>query len=498
MATLRQLVLERAKQTAKLQPLTEGEGITIPYQPKQAPTPVASRPGVPSTRRAPARGVSSDLVSEVGSVASSRVPRSTAGDESTKRRYHTPGSIPKYLQKFKADKENARVQKEEEAKKVKVPEGYRLVSEDERIKTLDWFSGKLEGVAQSMSKLPIRIEIASQKKREKELVEKKNSLEEGVKLFSRKLVFVPKDSDPLFEADEADDILDPCSGEERFGDNDDFQLPGMPAKDTNDRLFGGYEEAPILQNEGYANSLNTITHHPEATGMQMPGQQMNYPPMGAMGGQNQYNPIAHQGQYQQPPGFQQQPAMMEQCPPPGLAGRGGYNQQPVGGASNASSGSFYNGYGGGAQEQDGPPGRNMQQNQIPYGSPSAFSGGGSGPSYPGPGAFVQSPPPTSNLYHGGVSSTGSRQMPGMHDIPPMVYPDMVQHSNSSSKSPHLLKMDDSERGTKWNTQNPTKITSQPMGVMSTSRPLPGVSDTTSDPDNAPRVPPGGFSSLVLY
>ncbi len=115
-----------------------------------------------------------------------RADRSEQG--SPQKAYHAPGAIPKYLQKFKREKEEARILKEIEDKRVKIPEGFRLVPEDERVETLAWFSRQLEEVDEGMSKLPIRIEINSQKNRERKLMEQKKRLEEGIKMFSGPMV----------------------------------------------------------------------------------------------------------------------------------------------------------------------------------------------------------------------------------------------------------------------------------------------------------------------
>ena len=54
--------------------------------------------------------------------------------------------------------------------------------------TMEWFSDELACLGKEMQKLPIRIETLAQKKREKDLLERKTRLEDGVKMFSKKLV----------------------------------------------------------------------------------------------------------------------------------------------------------------------------------------------------------------------------------------------------------------------------------------------------------------------
>ena len=64
----------------------------------------------------------------------------------------------------------------------------RLVPEDERLETLVWFHRQKDDVEDRLGRLPIRIETTAQKNREKKLVEQKEKLEEGIKMFSRNLV----------------------------------------------------------------------------------------------------------------------------------------------------------------------------------------------------------------------------------------------------------------------------------------------------------------------
>eukprot|EP00392_Amoebophrya_sp_AT5.2_P017438 g17793.t1 len=180
-------------------------------------------------------------------------PRASARSSAVggEKKMHAPGSIPKYLQKFKQAKEDEKAKKEADAKKIKVPEGYRLVEEDERLATMEWFSEELACLGKEMQKLPIRIETLAQKKREKDLLERKTRLEDGVKMFSKKLVFLPADSEPLC-GDFSANCNYNCNDDEESTTVEDL-APAVP--DTNDRLFGGYEEEPVprdAENSNYA------------------------------------------------------------------------------------------------------------------------------------------------------------------------------------------------------------------------------------------------------
>lgn len=70
------------------------------------------------------------------------------------------------------------------------PAGYRVMSEQERLETLETLQPKLAMLEKSYSELPLRIETEGQINRQRTLKQKIEETEEAIKLFSRQAVLV--------------------------------------------------------------------------------------------------------------------------------------------------------------------------------------------------------------------------------------------------------------------------------------------------------------------
>mmetsp|Transcript_14018 Transcript_14018/g.34699 ORF Transcript_14018/g.34699 Transcript_14018/m.34699 type:complete len:494 (-) Transcript_14018:393-1874(-) len=493
MSTVREIMLQRAKQTAKLQPMDFSEGgcggaimdtFSAHDQPAPSQTgPALTRAGAPapqSTRTRPARlrgmpgplAAGEDQMSEVppssdvrGSGRTNHVnmnnyPRASARSSAVggEKKMHAPGSIPKYLQKFKQAKEDEKAKKEADAKKIKVPEGYRLVEEDERLATMEWFSEELACLGKEMQKLPIRIETLAQKKREKDLLERKTRLEDGVKMFSKKLVFLPADSEPLC-GDFSANCNYNCNDDEESTTVEDL-APAVP--DTNDRLFGGYEEEPVPRDAENSNYARHFTRNADLL--------------------SHDNVSGHRPISPSDPNFEY-PAHH----PPGARGPAAVHRLP--GRSGAEDGgNFLNGYNykePAAVYQEPGMGFEAEAGATDITHPSSQSGAhymdierngepvsGAGYSFYGGGGA-------------GSQQDSYRSSDPIVNKPAMVFPDDVA----------------GERIGRGMMGAPAGITSSRLAEDRSNAPAPGPAYAASEVGSevsGVRVPPGGFSSLVLY
>ena len=78
--------------------------------------------------------------------------------------------------------------KEEEQKKL--PPGTRLLSEEERIKTLENLKTSRDEVNKALGKMPIAIKTISMAKKKEELERKLIELDKAIETFGRKNVYV--------------------------------------------------------------------------------------------------------------------------------------------------------------------------------------------------------------------------------------------------------------------------------------------------------------------
>jgi len=101
------------------------------------------------------------------------------------------GKVPSYLKKRKAAWE-----KEEEmeraimAKRAECPPGMQLMKEAERLETLRVLNENKQAIQQKLMRMPIIIDTLSLKNRKASYEKQMNEVEEAIKVFSRKKVFI--------------------------------------------------------------------------------------------------------------------------------------------------------------------------------------------------------------------------------------------------------------------------------------------------------------------
>ena len=116
-------------------------------------------------------------------------------NKSAQNPYHKEyGKTPQYIKNMKLEaekqKEIDKLKKEQE----KYPKGTRLLTEDERLFTLNKLLESKKEIENLVTKLPITMSSQAVKNKQEELYKKLDELEKAIDTFSRKKVFVKVDS----------------------------------------------------------------------------------------------------------------------------------------------------------------------------------------------------------------------------------------------------------------------------------------------------------------
>lgn len=113
------------------------------------------------------------------------------------------GKVPEYILEMKKRKMEEEAQRQKEAEKQQYPAGLKLLPEEDRLEALEILQKSLftlrsysdkNDIQQELMKLPIICDSIGLKKRKSELEAKLAEIEDAIRTFSRKKVFVADDS----------------------------------------------------------------------------------------------------------------------------------------------------------------------------------------------------------------------------------------------------------------------------------------------------------------
>jgi len=234
------------------------------------------------------------------------------------------GKVPSYIQKMKSDRVRAIQEAEEEAERIVPPPGFRQVEEEERL-------GSLENLKQQKQELedeihrraPFRPSTMGQKANERRLNDNLQRVEEGLRLFSKEIVFVPEDCPPMSllsaRTHKAHGSHSPPGNEESKDNNDNttnyLLSPSEGSPPTRASTSGGTPYNNNIHNTRapYQRNNNQVDDNPPP-----PPHQQQRSPMGGRG-----PPIHHQ-QYNNILPHHESPLPRR----PGRDGENDYNDNP--------------------------------------------------------------------------------------------------------------------------------------------------------------------------
>lgn len=89
--------------------------------------------------------------------------------------------------------EDKKEQERKQAEEAKLPKGTKLLSEEERVETLNNLIKKKNDLESELFKLPISLKTMSMQNKKAELEKKLNELDDAINQFSKKKVFIKSD-----------------------------------------------------------------------------------------------------------------------------------------------------------------------------------------------------------------------------------------------------------------------------------------------------------------
>ena len=122
--------------------------------------------------------------------------------EATIEKHKSFGKVPNYLERIKHEMEMTKEKREEERAKARMPPGTRLMTEEERVITLEELHRQKLEISDLLFSLPLSLKTESLKMRKRELESKLLEIERAVTTFSRKIVYIKDDGKSLNPRDQ--------------------------------------------------------------------------------------------------------------------------------------------------------------------------------------------------------------------------------------------------------------------------------------------------------
>ena len=100
------------------------------------------------------------------------------------------GKIPDYIKKYEVERELQKEEKKRKEEISKYPKGTKLLSEEERVSTLNGLINSKKEMINLLEKMPITTRTLSIQNKKEELIKKIEEVEKAIEMFSKKQVFI--------------------------------------------------------------------------------------------------------------------------------------------------------------------------------------------------------------------------------------------------------------------------------------------------------------------
>ena len=127
-------------------------------------------------------------------IADNKIPQKKYVDNSElpENKHKNYGKVPEYIKRFEMERELERQEQIRRKEEMKYPKGTKLLSDDERIKTLNSLIKTQKELSLMLEKMPITNRSVNIQKKKEEIVKKLTEIDKAIEMFSKKKVFVKK------------------------------------------------------------------------------------------------------------------------------------------------------------------------------------------------------------------------------------------------------------------------------------------------------------------
>ncbi len=100
------------------------------------------------------------------------------------------GKTPEYIKKYKMEEKIKKEEIKRKQEEAKLPPGTKLLSEEERLSTLDGLINSKKELTNLLEKMPITTKTLSMQNKKEELIKKLDEIEKAIDMFSEKEVYI--------------------------------------------------------------------------------------------------------------------------------------------------------------------------------------------------------------------------------------------------------------------------------------------------------------------
>ena len=100
------------------------------------------------------------------------------------------GKVPDYIKKYEIEREQQKEEEKKQKEASKYPKGTKLLSEEERVSTLNGLINSKKEMETLLEKMPITTRTLSIQNKKEELIKKLEEVEKAIDMFSKKQVFI--------------------------------------------------------------------------------------------------------------------------------------------------------------------------------------------------------------------------------------------------------------------------------------------------------------------